>query len=1352
MPCIARVPAAAIGRFTALVALLVCSLLLPLNDQRLPCDLTPPPALTAAPGVDAGWWAAAQAGLSAAEYAFDVAPETGLSAPNRAQNLRFAFDAAGFSVQPRQHGASAWTWRWCSEAWGRPGALTALPVLEPQAEARRVHYDRVGLTEWYENGEAGLEQGFTVASRPAGAGPLHVQGRLESDLRIVASPAGDALSCRDAAGVERLRYDALAAWDARGRALPCRLELAEAALRLVVEDADALYPIVIDPLLTTPDWEVHGAIANAEMGYRVATAGDINGDGYSDVIAGSPDYSTNGVTHYGRAWLFLGGAGGLDTTPDWEVTTTQDACRFGYSVSTAGDVNGDGYDDVLVGAPDYELDDQENGCAFLYLGSASGLDTSADWCEDGSDTYVSFGASVSTAGDVNGDGYDDILIGDPLFGTTGRATIYLGGASGPDHTLDWFVNQTGRTGHCVAGAGDVNGDGYADVIVGSPWYTNTLGSEGAFFVYHGGASGPDNVADRTVIGDEVAQYLGYAVARAGDVNGDGYGDVLVGGVAMDGYYATTSKVQLYTGGASGVGATPAWEKEQADDAQPLGYDIATAGDVNGDGLADVLVGCRQSDLGGANAGTAWLYLGSLQGLATTAAWTVDGEAAGDLLGPVATAGDVDGDGFSDILLGATGSDVGHTSAGALYCFCGAGDVPKTTSGWYAQGDQTSGSFGYRLACAGDVNGDGYDDLWVGAPWYDNGQIDEGAVFLYLGGQLGLAYAPAWWAEGDSEEAHFGFGLDNAGDVNGDGLADVIVGASWYDGGAASSGAAFLWFGAAGGTPSGNPTNADWSAIGTQAGAMFGAGVCGIGDVNGDGYGDIAAGAPYYDNGTTDEGAVWAYYGGPTGPSATQDWFHDTGSANSGYGLRLSTAGDMNGDGYSDLLVAAPLYNHPDADEGLISVYLGGEDGLHTGAPWWYAQGDEAGAQLGLDIDCAGDVNGDGYSDIIAGAPYMGTPATGCGHALVWLGAATAPPTGTPANAELNVSVSQAYAHLGGAVSSAGDVDGDGYSDVVIGAYCYTTDAGYGAGLAFIYRGGEDGIVHGAAQWILEGIQADSYFGNAACSGDFNGDGFSDIVVGAENYSNGQDQEGLAFLFYGNGGRGLARTPRQWQTDGLTRLAPLGRSDALDAAAISARGRTPGGRGEVRLVAEVKPLGTVFDGSGTVAGGWTDTGAPVAGAGSVVDLAPRLVSGLAADTAEHWRLRLETGDPFFPRTPWLSLSANAITMTDFRTRGEGTAAGETPAARTLALAGYPNPFNPATTLSYRLPAAGAVQLSIHDAAGRRLRELVATTQEAGPHSVLWNGCDGEGRPLPSGVYFARLRVAGADASCKLVLLK
>ncbi len=1343
MLCIRRMPVAASGRLVALLVLLAGGML-PLNDQA------PPPA---APGIDAHWWAAVQSSLSAAEYAFDFSPEAGLAAPNRAQNLRLAFTADGFSVAPRRQGADDWRWRWRSEAWGRPGALVALPPVAPRAELRRVQYDRVGMTEWYENGETGLEQGFTLSRRPAGAGPLQIVGRVDSDLRLEAGPAGDALSCRDERGALRLRYDALAAWDAEGRALPCRLELAAATLSLVVDDAGAQYPVVIDPMLTTPDWEVHGAIANAEMGYRVATAGDINGDGYSDVIAGSPDYTTNGVTHYGRAWLFLGGAGGLDTAPDWEVTTTQDACRFGYSVSTAGDVNGDGYDDVLVGAPDYELDSQENGCAFLYLGSASGLDTSADWREDGSDVYVSFGYSVAAAGDVNGDGYDDIIIGDPFFGTTGRATIYLGGAAGPDHTLDWFVNQSGRTGHCVAGAGDVNGDGYADVIVGSPWRSGGLGSEGAFYVYHGGAGGPDTTADRTVIGDEIAQYLGYSVARAGDVNGDGYGDVLVGGVALDGFYATTSKVQLYTGGASGVGATPVWEKEQTDDAQPLGYDLATAGDVNGDGLADVLVGCRQSDLGGADAGTAWLYLGSLQGLATTAAWTVDGEAAGDFLGPVATAGDVDGDGFSDILLGATGSDVGHTSAGALYCYAGAGDLPKTTSGWYAQGDQVNGSFGYRLASGGDVNGDGYDDLWVGAPWYDNGQADEGAVFLFLGSQLGLAYVPAWWAEGDQEEAHFGFGLDSAGDVNGDGLADVIVGASWYDAGAFASGAAFLWYGTAGGAPTGNPTNADWSVMGTQANAMFGAGVCGIGDVNGDGFGDIAAGAPYYDNGTTDEGGVWAYYGGPAGPSTAHDWFHDTGSTNSGYGLRLSTAGDMNGDGYSDLLVAAPLYNHPDADEGLISVYLGGEDGLQTGAPWWYAQSDEAGAQLGLSIACAGDVDGDGYSDIIAGAPYKSSTAEGGGAAYVWLGAATAPPTGTPANAELNLSLNQDYAHLGSAVSSAGDVDGDGYSDILVGAPHYSGAGLVNAGLAFIYRGSPDGIVHGAAPWLIEGIQEDSWFGNATCSGDFNGDGFSDVVVGAENYSLGQDMEGVAFLFYGNGGRGLSRTPRQWKTDGLTRLAPLGRSDALDAVAISARGRTPGGRGQVRLVAEVKPLGTAFNGSGSVSGTWTDTGAPAGGgAGSAVDLAPRLVGGLSADTAQHWRLRLETGDPFFPRTPWLSLSANAVTMTDFRTRGAGTAAGESPAARALALDGYPNPFNPATTLSYRLPADGAVQLSIHDAAGRCLRELVATTQAAGPHTAVWNGCDGEGRPLASGVYFARLQVRGAAAGCKLVLLK
>jgi FG-GAP repeat len=157
------------------------------------------------------------------------------------------------------------------------------------AESARVLYTRHGFDEWYENKKEGLEQGYTVHTPPSGTGWLCVEGRLGGDLHAEAREEG-AVDFLDEHGACVLRYGQLKVWDAAGHMLASRLVVQGEELTIQVEDGGALYPLIIDPLLTSPAWTAEGDQNNAYFGYSVGTAGDVNGDGYSDVIVGAYFY------------------------------------------------------------------------------------------------------------------------------------------------------------------------------------------------------------------------------------------------------------------------------------------------------------------------------------------------------------------------------------------------------------------------------------------------------------------------------------------------------------------------------------------------------------------------------------------------------------------------------------------------------------------------------------------------------------------------------------------------------------------------------------------------------------------------------------------------------------------------------------------------------------------------------------------------------------------------------------------------------------------------------------------------------------------------------------------------------
>jgi hypothetical protein len=1074
-------------------------------------SLSGPGRVAPRPLADEAWFAR---GLAEREYRASHG-DRGLQAPNRAHGLRIYFTPDGIRVHERE-GEGSELVRLDLAGFGRGDALDRVGAGEVTQDGSRVELRREGLVEWFQNSPAGLEQGFTLATRPPGAGDLVVELDVHAES---AALRGDRVVLAAATG-RRLEYGHLHAVDATGRALASRFELASPTrVRLAVDDLGAAYPVVIDPLLTaTADTRLEGNQQGAYFGGSVAAAGDVNGDGYADVIVGAPRYDA-GQTDEGAAFLFLGGAAGVadggPASAAAQIEADQADALLGSSVAGA-DVNGDGYGDVIVAAPDYG---QANaGATFVFLGSATGI-------ADGNPASAAarldqLGAGAAAAGDVNGDGFADVIASG-----AGGVALFHGSATGiANGTPATAATRLASVGSVVAGAGDVNGDGYDDVIIGAPDYGWYSAYAGVAYLFAGSASGiPDGdptTAMATIESDQANAYLGTSVAGAGDVNRDGYADVIVGAPNYDHGETDEGAAFVFLGSASGIAsgnpasATAMLESDR--ESARLGTGVAGAGDLNGDGFDDVIAGAPHYDSDPQTLGTgaAFVFVGSAGGLvgSTPATAAVEFGASetwyGGLASSVAGAGDVNGDGYDDVIVGEP-TWVTDAERGRVMVLHGGpliGVVSRLASG------QAGGHFGMTVAGAGDVNGDGFDDVIVGAPWYDAGQTDEGAAFVFLGSAVGVRSGNLETAaarlESDQAGAQLG-SVAGAGDVNGDGYDDVIVAAWGYDSGQTNEGAAFVFLGSATGIADGNPATAatqietNWELDG-----VFGS-VASAGDVNGDGYGDVVVGAwgqKYVEPDLTRRSAALIYHGSATGIADGSPDTADTRIETSGFhhfGYSLAGAGDVNGDGYDDVIVGDGLSER-------AYIYLGRAGGIPDGAPETAATTISSSysttCSLGSSVSGAGDVNGDGFDDVIVGAPcmddYYPQPRSA---AFVFHGSASGIASGSEASAATRLSADQKRARMGGSVAGAGDVNGDGYDDVIVGAGQYNhviTQAPYGdeAGAAFVFAGSASGVATGgpatAAIEIAPG-HAGAWLGwSVAGAGDVNGDGGPDLIVGA----------------------------------------------------------------------------------------------------------------------------------------------------------------------------------------------------------------------------------------------------------------
>ena len=348
---------------------------------------------------------------------------------------------------------------------------------------------------------------------------------------------------------------------------------------------------------SAPFMTIDGDQPHGELGYQLCNAGDTDGDGFDELLV-SHEARETGEMH-SRVHLYAGQTGGGPPVQVWELVGKSRDAGLGRGMSSAGDVNGDGYDDVLIGessAPDLLYGE---GRVLLFLGSRAGLARTPVWSVRGGQSNAWMGRFMRPLGDVNADGFDDVLVGAPIWDGTagpdcGRAMLFLGGAGGPSDRPAWTfegANANARLGTTVAGAGDVNGDGFDDALVGEPQYSDPARPErGRALVFLGGPNGLASSPAWQAVGPVSYAHFGSSVDRLGDVDGDGYDDIAISAPQYtEGTRTHLGMVEVYRGNRDGCEARPFWRAVGDAADENLGWVVIT-GDINGDHVRDLVVG------------------------------------------------------------------------------------------------------------------------------------------------------------------------------------------------------------------------------------------------------------------------------------------------------------------------------------------------------------------------------------------------------------------------------------------------------------------------------------------------------------------------------------------------------------------------------------------------------------------------------------------------------------------------------------------------------------------------------------------------------------------------------------------
>jgi len=474
---------------------------------------------------------------------------------------------------------------------------------------------------------------------------------------------------------------------------------------------------------------INGVSAGDESGTAVSVAGDINGDGIDDLVIGAP-YATPSANYAGSSYVVFGSDQGLPSPLNLSglngsngfVINGSSAYDFsGNSVSAAGDINGDGIDDLVIGAPGSTSGAAYSGTSYVVFGSDQAwastldlpsLDGSNGFVINGVSAYDESGTSVSAAGDINGDGIDDLIIGAPYAGAGAgyvvfgsdqafASTLDLSGLNGSNGFMIDGVDVGDSLGGSVSAAGDINGDGIDDVII-SAIFAGTVGNyTGASYVVFGSdqawastldLSGLNGSNGFVINGVSAGDESGTSVSAAGDINVDGFDDLIIGSSLADpngdgsgASYVVFGSDQAWASSLNlaGLNGTNGFVINGVSAGDNSGTSVSAAGDINVDGMDDLIIGAPLADPNGDGSGASYVVFGSdqawasslnLSGLNGTNGFVINGAGAGDNSGTsVSAAGNINGDGFDDLMTGAPLADPNGVSSGASYVVFGVGE-------------------------------------------------------------------------------------------------------------------------------------------------------------------------------------------------------------------------------------------------------------------------------------------------------------------------------------------------------------------------------------------------------------------------------------------------------------------------------------------------------------------------------------------------------------------------------------------------------------------------------------------------------------------------------------------------------